>query len=152
MSRTNRQRAKDRAAERTARPRGMRFERLEPRYCLSASPIDQVLAPLSSIIPAATGGVSGYTPAQVASAYGFNQSSFGSVKGDGTGQTIAIVDAYSLPTIASDLHAFDVQFGLPDPKLTVANQTGGTKLPATNSGWGLEIALDVEWAHAMAPG
>ena len=45
-----------------------------------------------------------------------------------------------------------LQFGLSDPKLTVVNQSGGSSLPSANSNWGVEIALDVEWAHAMAPG
>ncbi len=57
---------------------------------------------------------SGFSPSQIQSAYGFNQIQFGSVKGDGTGQTIAIVDAQDDPNIQSDLNAFDSQFGLPD--------------------------------------
>ncbi len=68
------------------------------------------------------------------------------------GTTIAIVDAYDDPNIANDLHQFDLQFGLPDPVLTKVNQNGGSKLPAANAGWITEIALDVEWAHAIAPG
>ena len=51
-----------------------------------------------------------YTPAQIVAAYGFNQINFNlgatSVPGDGSGQTIAIVDAYADPHIASDLAAF----------------------------------------------
>jgi hypothetical protein len=93
-----------------------------------------------------------YTPAQVAHAYGFDQINFGGVTGDGTGQTIAIVDAYNNPSIDSSLANFDRQWGLPDPVFTKVDQNGGTNYPANNSGWGLEIALDVEWAHAMAPG
>src|SRR5262249_50727787 len=65
---------------------------------------------------------------------------------------IAIVDAYDDPNIAGDLQKFDAAFGLPNPSFTKVNQTGGTKLPAANSGWATEIALDVEWAHAIAPG
>ena len=34
----------------------------------------------------------------------------------------------------------------------MVNQTGGSKLPSTDSGWAGEISLDVEWAHAIAPG
>ena len=56
------------------------------------------------------------------------------------------------PTIASDLQAFDKEFGLANPTLTVVNQKGGTTLPAANAGWAGEISLDVEWAHAIAPG
>src|SRR5207249_3385709 len=55
---------------------------------------------------------------------------------------------YDSPTIASDLHAFDATFGLPDPTLTKAFPTG---TPAYDSGWAAEISLDVEWAHAIAP-
>ena len=44
---------------------------------------------------------------------------------------------------------FDREFNLPDPpQLIVANQAGGI----TNSGWALEESMDVEWAHAIAPG
>ncbi len=97
----------------------------------------------------------GYTPAQVASAYGVNQIAFqnGTLVGNGSGQTIAIVDAYDDPNIAADLHTFDQTFGLADPpSFSKLNQNGGTALPAANAGWSEEMALDVEWAHAMAPG
>ena len=54
---------------------------------------------------------------------------------------------------ASALHIFDQQFGLPDPpNFTKYNMLGQTtNLPAEDEGWFLEIALDVEWSHAMAP-
>jgi subtilase family serine protease len=52
---------------------------------------------------------------------------------------------------------FSSQFGL--PACTTAkgcfqkvSQTGGTRYPRSNSGWALEISLDIEWAHAIAPG
>jgi subtilase family serine protease len=71
--------------------------------------------------------------------------------------TIAIVDAYDLPTAENDLNVFSNQFGLPpctttNGCFTKVNQTGGKKYPRYNAGWGLEIALDIEWAHAIAPG
>ncbi|HEY2412385.1 MAG TPA: hypothetical protein VGI40_09095 [Pirellulaceae bacterium] len=95
----------------------------------------------------------GFSPAQVQAAYGFNNVKFGTVKGDGSGETIAIVDAYNDPNILSDLARFDAQFGLSaPPSIKVVNQTGGTSLPSANRGWATEIALDVEWAHAIAPG
>ncbi len=105
----------------------------------------------------------GLTPQQMSGAYGLNGLSFNGVTGNGAGQTIAIVDAYDNPTIGSDLHAFDAHFGLADPpSFTKLNQTGGTSLPGTDpagpyssSGggdWEQEELLDVEWAHAMAPG
>src|SRR5205814_8216189 len=73
------------------------------------------------------------------------------------GETIAIVDAYNDPTAASDLATFSSQYGLPpcttaNGCLTKVNQTGGTNYPRTNSGWALEISLDIQWAHAIAPG
>jgi hypothetical protein len=95
----------------------------------------------------------GYTPAQIASAYGLNAISFTSpsgsvVKGDGTGETIALIEMYHDPNIQSDLATFDAKFNLPAPTLTVVNQAGSQ----TDSGWALEEAMDVEWAHAIAPG
>jgi subtilase family serine protease len=78
--------------------------------------------------------------------------------GDGSAQTIAIVDAYDDPNIISDLNTFSSTFGLPlvcgttsassCVNFTKAMPQGKT---STNSGWALEIALDVEWAHAVAP-
>jgi subtilase family serine protease len=69
-------------------------------------------------------------------------------------QTIAIVDAYNDPNAESDLATFDNYYGL--PACTTANgcfrkvnQNGGTSYPQSNSGWALEIALDVEAAHEI---
>jgi subtilase family serine protease len=95
-----------------------------------------------------------FTPAQIRHAYGFDQITFnnGHVKADGSGQTIAIVEAFHDPRIASDLHYFDWIFGLPDPpNFMQVNQRGGPTFPAVNPAWALETALDVEWAHAVAP-
>ncbi len=96
---------------------------------------------------------SGYTPAQIASAYGLNAITFtsstgSSVKGDGTGETIALIEMYSDPSLQSDLVTFDARYSLPNPALTVVNQ-GGSQ---TDSNWAIEQSLDVEWAHAIAPG
>jgi len=70
----------------------------------------------------------------------------------GGAKAIAIVDAYDYPTALSDLQIFSAQFGLTAP--TTANfqvvYATGTQ-PKADSGWGLEAALDIEWAHAMAP-
>lgn len=100
---------------------------------------------------AAAATPSGFSPAQIRHAYGFDQVMFGTVTGDGAGQTIAIVDAFNHPNIASDLHTFDVTFGLPDPSFTKYWQVEGGQPPRDDAGWALEIALDVEWAHAIAP-
>jgi len=95
---------------------------------------------------------SGYTPAQIALAYGLNAFTFTSstgstVKGDGSGETIAVIEMDNDPNIQSDLKTFDAKYGLPDPTLTVVNQAG----KQTDAGWALEESLDVEWAHAIAP-
>jgi len=88
-----------------------------------------------------------YTPAQVGHAYGFDL-----LSANGTGQTIAIVDAYDdSQHIANDLATFDSQFGIPAPPSFQVIYASGSK-PAANSGWQQEISLDVEWAHAIAPG
>ena len=85
-----------------------------------------------------------YSPSQVRHAYGIDQ-----LRLTGAGQTIAIVAAYDDPTIASDLHKFDQRFGLADPTFVKAMPGG---MPVYDAGWSSEIALDVEWAHAIAPG
>ena len=93
---------------------------------------------------------SGLSPSQVRQAYAVDQIGFNNaVAGDGSGQTIAIVVAYDDPNIGSDLKQFDRQFGLADPpSFTKYVQAGLTR---SDPGWALETALDVEWAHAMAP-
>jgi subtilase family serine protease len=104
------------------------------------------------------------TPAQMRHAYGIDQVTFGGVAGDGTGQTIVILDAGDNPGFVSstdpnfdnsDLHKFDQQFGLPDPpSFLKLNQEGqqGNYPPVDQSGFALEEALDVEWSHSIAPG
>ena len=92
---------------------------------------------------------SGLSPKQVRTAYGFN-----AIAAQGKGQTIAIVDAYDDPRIEADLAVFNKEFGL--PACTTANTCfkkiyAKNKKPKTDAGWAGEIALDVEWAHAMAP-
>lgn len=62
---------------------------------------------------------------------------------------IAIVDAGDYPTAAADLQAFSTQFGIPAADLTVT--WPGKKKPPVYSDWLVEEALDIEWAHAMAP-
>ena len=131
--------------------RKLSIERLELRQVLSAA---AVATPNLLVLPdASTSTVSGLTPAQIRSAYGFNGISFGSAAGDGSNTTIAIVDAYNDPNIVSDLATFDKQFGLAaPPSFKVVSQTGTNTLPKNDRGWSSEIALDVEWAHAIAPG
>jgi subtilase family serine protease len=133
------------------------LEGLESRVLLSAAKVATHYSVICETQMSAVTSITGMTPSEIRSAYGIDQVMFGSVTGDGTGQTIAIVDAYNDPNIAADLHAFNVAFGLADTTLTILNQNGGTTLPRTDpagagDSWALEISLDVEWAHAAAPG
>jgi hypothetical protein len=96
---------------------------------------------------------SGLTPAQLTHAYGLDAITFttpsgATVKGDGTGTTIALIEAYHDPTLVGDLQAFDRAYHLPDPSLNVVSLGGS----GSNAAWSLEESLDVEWAHAIAPG
>src|ERR1022692_978114 len=92
-------------------------------------------------------GPHGYGPAQLKAAYGFN-----GVPNGGAGQIIGIVDAFDDPNAEADLQVYDTQFGL--PTCTTANGCF-TKIkvgnPPGDSGWGLEISLDIQQAHGLAP-
>src|SRR5262249_12028635 len=94
---------------------------------------------------------------------------------NGAGQTIAIVDAYGSDTMAHDLHVFDQAFQLPSmcgeegvncapgmptfSRLALQGPPGTKAPPAKSNGrgqedksaWAIEVALDVETAHAIAP-
>jgi hypothetical protein len=145
------------AEPRKRRPRraNLSCELLELRELLSADGTSISLSQLTAqtnynIITAAQSGPTGLTPAEIRSAYGVNLISFsgGKITGNGAGQTIAIVDAYNDPNIAADLAKFDQQFSLPAPPSFKVDNLGAT---TTDPGWALETALDVEWAHAIAP-
>jgi len=127
-----------------------------------AFPTDLAYQHLANIIPqAGASNPPGLSPAQVRQAYGINQIAFqssgSSVAGDGTGETIALVDAYDDPSIANDLSVFDKQYSLPAPPsfikvgLNASDIASTTRFPTADSGWAGEIELDVEWAHAVAP-
>jgi subtilase family serine protease len=91
-----------------------------------------------------------YTPQDVKSAYNFPAGL------NGSGQTIVIIGAWGSPTVQSDLDTFDSQFHLPPTTVQIVCQ-GGT-CPTINLsrqmqvGSTQEIALDTQYAHAMAPG
>ena len=91
-----------------------------------------------------------YNPADLQSAYHLPSSTAGS------GQTVAIVDAYDDPNAASDLSVYRSQFGLSG--CTTANgcfkkvdQNGGTHYPRANGGWAQEISLDLDMVSAICP-
>jgi subtilase family serine protease len=102
--------------------------------------------------PAGTiGPAGGLTPGDLSTAYNLKTTG-------GAGQTVAIVDAYNDPNIASDLATFDTQYGQPactagNGCLKVVNQTGGSTPPANDeSGWSVEESLDVETVHSVCHG
>lgn len=102
--------------------------------------------------PLAGTSPTGLAPATIKSVYNFSTSSTA-----GASQTIAIVDAYGDGTAESDHAVFSSQYGLPacttaNGCFSKVNQIGGNSYPRKDSGWALEISLDVQWAHAVAPG
>lgn len=129
----------------------MELDALEDRTFLSAGVAAAAgfrLWPCHDFFGTAGAAPAGLGPAQVRKAYGFD-----AIRFDGRGQTIAIVDAFNDPNIAGDLATFDRTFGIADPpSFRVVGQDGSSTLPVgTNPGWATETALDVEWAHALAP-
>jgi len=91
----------------------------------------------------------GYTPENIRKAYNLN--ALYAQHYDGTGQTIVILDWCGSPTITSDANAFSARFGL--PKLTAANfSIIYTPTASQCEAPDPEINIDVEWAHAIAPG
>jgi len=95
-----------------------------------------------SDMPQNSAGPTGILPSQFRAAYGFNQ-----VPNQGQGATIALVDAFDDPNIESDLAFYASYFHLTPcnfQKVKVGNPPGDT-------GWGLEMSLDVEQACALAP-
>ncbi len=94
-----------------------------------------------------------YTPQQIQKAY--NIAPLLAAHTTGLGHTIVIVDAFQSPTIRHDLALFDKVFGLKDPTLNILAPDGLAPFNAQDQAqmsWAAEITLDVEWAHAVAPG
>jgi len=100
----------------------------------------------AGIVPA-FGGPTGYTPTQLRHAYGVDQ-----LNTTGQGQVIAIVDAYGSPTIQADLNTFCKQFNIPTATVIVYYPQGTPPIDPGYPSWATETSLDVEWAHAIAPG
>jgi kumamolisin len=103
--------------------------------------------------PAATlnAGPAGFHPYDLQRAYGDHSNGSG---------VIAIVDAFHYPNALQDFNTFSGSFGLPNEPSTNATAAtnhvfqvvyaSGAK-PVADGGWSQEMALDIEWAHAMAP-
>lgn len=102
----------------------------------------------------ATLGVPCYTPQEMYRAYNVGQVLASGITG--RGHAIVIIDAFGSPTITHDLEVFDHTFGLPDPpsfrQLAPLGSVAFNPANAAMAGWADETTLDVEWAHALAPG
>lgn len=110
-------------------------------------------------------GIACYQADQIQTAY--NLAPLFARGDEGQGSTIAVLDAFGSPSIASDLKTFDKAMGLPNPSLTVITPEGpitttaktctstfsptGPDLCSDYYGWTDETSLDVEWAHTIAP-
>jgi subtilase family serine protease len=74
----------------------------------------------------------------------------------GEGQSMAIVVAYGSPTVREDLETFSRAFDLPEPKLNLFYPGGKRPYKPEQHpeqiSWAAETSLDVQWAHAIAPG
>lgn len=144
------------------------LESLECRELLSATGFEPMpmQAPAfegAAHVGASNAAASAFSPDQIRHAYGFDRIYFnnGTVAGDGRGQTIALIETSADPYIVSDAGQFNSAFNLPQfnaqggPALKVISltDTGTGQTPEVDpSGAGEgEIALDVEWAHAIAP-
>jgi subtilase family serine protease len=93
----------------------------------------------------------GYTPPEIQAAYGLTALYANGY--DGSGQTIGIIDWCGSSTILQDANGFSKKFGL--PKLVLGSNFNITYIPTPSecvAAGNLEINLDVEWAHAIAPG
>lgn len=97
--------------------------------------------------------VKGYTPAQIKGAYGIGGAF------DGSGQTVAVIDAYASPTILADVNTWSTNRGLPtlrNGQLVQVVAPGTYRRPQNPmqdpQGWSGEETLDIEAVHGMAPG
>jgi hypothetical protein len=110
----------------------------------------------------------GLAPATVGAVYNLNTGLTSPTSAIGAGQVIAIVDAYHDPNALNDLNAFNAKYGYPAlatcsaaPPFTATTgacfyQADPEGTPSSTgsiaAGWILEESLDIEWAHAEAPG
>jgi len=105
-------------------------------------------------LPKVPWAIKGHTPDQIKGAYGLSGSGL-----DGSGQTVAIIDAYASPTILRDVNQWSVNRGIPtmnSSQLVQVVAPGTYKRPDNPqqepTGWYGEETLDVEAVHGMAPG
>jgi subtilase family serine protease len=131
--------------------------RMTPAYD-SQSQVDYVADFQPDVVPAkptclTLNPIACFAPDTIRSAYGFPAVDDPVV--NGAGRTIVIIEAFQSPTISDDLKAFDHMFRVPDPAKFVTVTLPGTPPFNPNDphqfGWWHETAIDVEWAHAIAP-
>ncbi|WBO65368.1 S53 family peptidase [Streptomyces camelliae] len=111
------------------------------------------IAPKTVQPNAASASPTGYGPSDIQSAYGLTSAA----ASNGSGETVAIVDAYDDPNAAADLATYRSYYGL--PSCTTSNgcfkkvsQTGSTtSLPTADSGWAGEESLDLDMVSATCP-
>jgi subtilase family serine protease len=95
-----------------------------------------------------------FTPSQLQNAYGLTEAYKQGL--DGTGQTIVLLEAYGYPTLLQDANAFFSLTGLPllnSSNFSIVYPEGQPTDPNAGilTGWNVEIAIDVQWAHTIAP-
>ncbi|MEU1405358.1 S53 family peptidase [Streptomyces sp. NPDC005728] len=111
------------------------------------------LAPRTISPKASSASPTGYGPSDLRSAYGLASAA----SSNGSGETIAIVDAYDDPNAEADLATYRSHYGLSDCTtdngcFKKVSQTGSTtSLPTADSGWAGEISLDLDMASAVCP-
>jgi subtilase family serine protease len=94
-----------------------------------------------------TPGSPPFVPSDLWKAYNFLPLYSQGIKGNGA--RIAIIDAYGDPSLSTDLSSFDSLTSLPNPQVNIYYPDG---VPSQGDpGWAVETALDVEWAHSIAP-
>ncbi|MFD5798449.1 peptidase S8 [Streptomyces diastatochromogenes] len=111
------------------------------------------VAPRTVSPKASSDSPTGYGPSDLRSAYGLTDAA----SANGSGETIAIVDAYDDPNAEADLATYRSYYGLSDCTtdngcFKKVSQTGSTtSLPTADSGWAGEISLDLDMASAVCP-
>jgi hypothetical protein len=130
------------------------YARCHARVRTDAKARGKAPAPAANVVatPDVLGNNGAYDPGFLQAAYNLA----GPAASAGSGRTVAIIDAFDNPTAETDLGAYRRQFGL--PTCTTANgcfrkvnQTGGKTYPAADTGWGQEIALDLDMVSAICP-
>lgn len=126
---------------------------INPHVVLATRGKDVQFSCQTRVLDDPSGNPACYDPDTIQKAYGF--SSLYSKGITGKGRTIVIVDAFTNPYIDLDLQLFDDAFGLPAATLTKISMPGTPAFDLTDAGqvgWSGESSLDVQWAHAIAPG